>query len=90
MGVGRKYVVETQSPHVAHCLQRERKKQEEQLSLTMDLPLISHVSKGLIQFPGSLEAGFKQTSQDMFILMADIPFFCLERFVSLSIHQYMI
>lgn len=72
-----------------HCLQRERKKQEEQLSLTMDLPLISHGSKGLIQSPGSLEAVFKQTSQDMFILMADIPFFCLERFVSLSIRRYM-
>lgn len=89
MGVGRKCVVETQSPRVARCLQRERKKQEEQLSLTMDLPLISHVSKGLIQSPGSLEAVFKQTSQDMFILMADIPFFGLERFVSLSIRQYM-
>lgn len=41
----------------------------------MDLPLISNVSKGLIQSPGSLEAVFKQTSQDMFILMADVPFF---------------
>lgn len=75
MGVGRKCVVETQSPRIAHCLQRECKKQEEQLSLTMDLPLISNVSKGLIQSPGSLEAVFKQTSQDMFILMADVPFF---------------
>lgn len=86
MGVGRKCVVETQSQRIAYCLQRECKKQEEQLSITMDLPLISNVSKGLIQFLGSLEDVFKQTSQDMFIILADSLFICLERFVSMSIH----
>lgn len=73
LGVGRK-CVETQSHVGTHCFQREFKKQEKQLSLTMDLPLIGQVSKGLIQSPRSLEVAFKWTSQAVFILMADKPF----------------
>lgn len=73
-----------------HCFQRECKKQEKQLSLTMDLPLIGQVSEGLIQSPSSLEVAFKWTSQGVFILMADKPFLAwrgLFLLVHLSVHD---
>lgn len=77
-------MVETQSLILgAHCPQREGKKQEAQLSLTMDLPVTSQDSKGLIQSPGSPSAASRETRQDMFRVTADMSVPVLDKFVCL-------
>lgn len=50
--------------------ENERHKQEAQLSLTMDLPLTGHYSKGLIQSSEFPTAASWETSQDMLMLKA--------------------
>lgn len=67
----------------AHCPQRESKKQEAQLSLTMDLPLSSQESKDFIQSPSSSNVVSRETSQDMLTPTAYMSVSVLDMFVTM-------